>query len=207
MTGRTIMIVDDDRGFAHSVAGMLGASGYRTCVSHDPAGAMLHARSQQVDCALIDFNLGATLGTALIARLGEEGHTFPKIMITGFGDVRTATQVMKLGAADFIEKPYDPEELLASIESAMVKARDRELMAESIREARRMLQLLTERESEIVDAIVAGRSSKQIAEALSVSQRTVEAHRANVLQKLGISNTASLVRLAVLAGMGAPQGC
>jgi DNA-binding NarL/FixJ family response regulator len=65
--------------------------------------------------------------------------------------------------------------------------------------------MLTERESEIVDAIVAGRSSKQIAEALSVSQRTVEAHRANALQKLGISNTASLVRLAVLAGMGTPH--
>ena len=85
---------------------------------------MLHARSQPVDCALIDFNLGATLGTALIARLGEEGHCFPKIMITGYGDVRTATQVMKLGAADFIEKPYEPEELLGSIEAAMAQARD-----------------------------------------------------------------------------------
>ena len=69
-----------------------------------------------------------------------------------------------------------------------------------------MLRLLTDRESEIVDAIVAGHSSKQIAEALSVSQRTVEAHRANVLQKLAISNTASLVRLAVLAGLGAAAG-
>ena len=71
---------------------------------------------------------------------------------------------------------------------------------------RAALRMLTERESEIVDAIVAGSSSKQIAEALGVSQRTVEAHRANVLQKLGISNTASLVRLAVLAGLGPPQG-
>lgn len=206
MTGATIMIVDDDRGFAHSLAGLLGASGYRTCVSHDPAGAMQHARSQPVDCALIDFNLGASLGTALVAKLGEEGHTFPKIMITGFGDVRTATQVMKLGAADFIEKPCEPEVLLKALEAAMSKSRESARLAGGIREARRMLQHLTGRESEVVDAIVAGRSSKQIAEALSVSQRTVEAHRANVLQKLGISNTASLVRLAVLAGLGSPQG-
>jgi FixJ family two-component response regulator len=206
MIGKTIMIVDDDRGFAQSLANMLGASGYRTCVSYDPASALVQARSQPVDCALIDYNLGATLGTTLISRLGEEGHSFPKIMITGYGDVRTATQAMKLGAADFVEKPYEPGELLSSIETAIAKARDATQATEGIREARRLLRLLTDRESEIVDAIVAGRSSKQIAEALSVSQRTVEAHRANVLQKLGISNTASLVRLAVLAGMGPPQG-
>lgn len=206
MTGKTIMIVDDDRGFAQSLANMLGASGYRTCVSYDPASALVQARSQPVDCALIDYNLGATLGTTLISRLGEEGHGFPKIMITGYGDVRTATQAMKLGAADFVEKPYEPNELLSAIETAITKARDVAQATEGIREARRLLRMLTDRESEIVDAIVAGRSSKQIAEALSVSQRTVEAHRANVLQKLGISNTASLVRLAVLAGMGPPQG-
>lgn len=205
MIAKTIMIVDDDRGFAQSLASMLGSSGYRTCISHDPAGALVHARNQPVDCALIDYNLGATLGTALLARLAEEGHTFPKIMITGYGDVRTATQAMKMGAADFVEKPYEPGELLTAIETAITKARDAVLSAESIREARRMLRMLTDRESEIVDSIVAGRSSKQIAEVLSVSQRTVEAHRANVLQKLALSNTASLVRLAVLAGMGPPQ--
>ena len=205
-SSRTIMIVDDDRGFAHSLAGLLCTAGYRTCVSQDPAGAMLHARAQPVDCALVDYNLGATLGTALIARLGDEGHAFPKIMITGFGDVRTATQAMKLGASDFLEKPCDPEELLTTIETAMARSRERVQLSDGIREARRLLQQLTARESEIVDAIVAGRSSRQIADALSVSQRTVEAHRANVLQKLGISNTASLVRLAVLAGLGPPQG-
>lgn len=205
MTGRTIMIVDDDRGFAQSLANMLGASGYRSCVSYDPAGALMQARNQPVDCALIDYNLGATLGTTLISRLGDEGHAFPKILLTGYGDVRTATQAMKLGASDVLEKPYEPQELLTAIESAIASARDTAQAAEGIREARRLLRMLTERESEIVDAIVAGRSSKQIAEALSVSQRTVEAHRANALQKLGISNTASLVRLAVLAGMGTPH--
>lgn len=205
MRVKTIMIVDDDRGFAASLANMLWAAGYRTCVSHDPAGAILQARSQPIDCALIDFNLGATLGTALISRLIEEGHVFPKIMITGYGDVRTATQVMKLGAADFVEKPYDPDELLKIIDAAIAKAQGYAQAFDGIREARRMLRMLTDRENEIVDAIVAGHSSKQIAEALSVSQRTVEAHRANVLQKLGIANTASLVRLAVLAGLGPPH--
>jgi two-component system response regulator FixJ len=205
MTVRTIMIVDDDRGFAQSLARLLGSAGYRTCVSHDPAGALLMSRRQQVDCALIDFNLGASLGTALISKLGEEGHVFPKIMITAYGDVRTATQVMKLGAADFLEKPYDPDELIAVIESSLERARESATTSEALRGARRLLRQLTEREREIVDAIVAGQSSRQIAEALSVSQRTVEAHRANILQKLDIANTASLVRLAVLAGIGSPH--
>jgi two-component system response regulator FixJ len=205
MTGKTIMIVDDDRGFAQSLACMLASADYRSCVSHDPAGALLHARNKRIDCALIDFNLGATLGTALIARLCEEGHSFPKIMITGFGDIRTATQAMKLGAVDFLEKPYDPEELLAAIETAIARERDRVQLSTGIADARRLLLQLTQREREVVDAIVGGLSSKQIAGALSVSQRTIEAHRANVLQKLGISNTASLVRLAVLAGLGSPQ--
>lgn len=205
MTSGLILIVDDDRGFALSLANLLFASGYRTCISHDPAGAMVQARNQSIDCALIDYNLGATLGTTLISRLTEEGHSFPKIMITAFGDVRTATQAMKLGAVDFIEKPYDPPELLGAISQAIATSRERPLQQDAIREARRQLRTLTERESEVVDAIVAGLSSRQIAEAFSVSQRTVEAHRANVLSKLGLSNTASLVRLAVLAGLGAPQ--
>ena len=200
------MIVDDDRGFAQSLASLLYGAGYRTCVSHDPAGAIVHARGQPIDCALIDLNLGATLGTTLISKLSQDGHAFPKIMLTGYGDVRTATHVMKLGAADFVEKPYEPEELLTAIDSAITRAQDKARSADGIREARRLLRQLTDRESEVVDAIVAGRSSKQIAEVLNVSQRTVEAHRANVLQKLAISNTASLVRLAVLAGLGPPQG-
>lgn len=126
MTNGLIMIVDDDRGFALSLANLLFASGYRTCISHDPAGAI-------------------------------------------------------------------------------AASRERPLQQDAICEARRQLRTLTERESEVVDAIVAGLSSRQIAEAFSVSQRTVEAHRANVLNKLGLSNTASLVRLAVLAGLGPPQ--
>lgn len=205
MSDKTILIVDDDRGFAQSLANLLFASGYRTFVSHDPAGAMQRARSQAVDCALVDYNLGATLGTTLLAKFREEGHAFPRIMITAYGDVRTATEAMKLGAADFIEKPYDPPILLNAIASAIATARERRETGDAIREARRMLRNLTQREGEVVDAIVAGRSSRQIAESLSVSQRTVEAHRANVLQKLGLSNTASLVRLAVLAGLGSPQ--
>ena len=202
---KTILIVDDDRGFAQSLSSLLNASGYRTLVSFDPAGALAMAKQNDVQCALLDYNLGATLGTTLLTRFKEEGFEFPCLMITAYGDVRTATQAMKLGAVDFIEKPFKPNDLIAAIETAMADRRDEAMSINAIREARLTLKRLTPRESEIVDAIVAGKSSKQIAETLAVSQRTVETHRANILDKLQIANTASLVRLAVLAGLGSPN--
>lgn len=205
MATSTLLLVDDDLGFARSLSLLLAAEGYRSFISQDVAGALILARSQPIDCALIDYNLGATLGTVLLKRLIDEGHDFPKIMLTAYGDVRVATLAMKLGAADFLEKGGKPGELLEAVAEAIrlrILARSAE---ENVRQARRALRSLTERESEIVDAIAAGYSSRQIADALAVSPRTVEAHRANALQKLGVTNTAALVRLAVLSGLGAPE--
>ena len=201
-----ILIVDDDRGFTKSLALLLISEGYRSWVSHDSAGAFALARSRPIDCALIDYNLGAAFGTQLIERLTQEGLRFPKIMLSGYGDVRTVALAMKLGAADFLEKRCTPGELLEAIAKAISRRTLSEQAEESVREARRLLRTLTGRESEIMDAIAAGHSSRQIADALAVSTRTVEAHRANVLHKLGVANTAALVRLAVLSGLGGPEG-
>lgn len=205
MTAKTILIVDDDPAFARSLSVLLTSEGYRCCCSNDSAGALRVARSQPVDCALIDYNLGATLGTVLLGKFTEEGNNFPKIMLTGYGDVRAATAAMKMGAADFIEKRYQPSELLDAIAKAINTYTMARRSVDSFREARLKWRALTDRENEIVDAIAAGYSSRQIADALSVSPRTVEAHRANVLHKLGIGNTAALVRLAVLSGLCAPE--
>jgi FixJ family two-component response regulator len=112
---------------------------------------------------------------------------------------------MQLGASDFLEKPHKPETLTAAIQRAISKARDRAGSVESIRDARQQLRVLTARESEIVDAVVAGRTTKQISEVLGVSQRTIDAHRASIFQKLGVSSAAELVRLAVLASLARPQ--
>ena len=101
MSAKTILIVDDDRIFAKALGRTLENESYTTLVSHDTQGALLHAREAAVDCAIIDYNLGAMLGTTLMERLRAEGFEFPVIVLTGFGDVPTATMVMKLGAADF----------------------------------------------------------------------------------------------------------
>ena len=112
---------------------------------------------------------------------------------------------MKQGAADFLEKPHKIDTLTKAIEAAISKARDQVDSHESIREARHRLKVLSPRESEIVDAIVAGRTTKQIAEVLGVSQRTIDAHRASILNKLELSSAAELIRLAVLAGLARPH--
>lgn len=205
MSAKTVLVVDDDRIFSKALGNMLSNQGYSPLVSNDTTGALLHARSNSIDCAIIDYNLGATLGTALMSRLNEEGHDFPVIILTGFGDVPTATLAMKLGAADFLEKPHKPETLTTAIEAAVDKARDRAGAFSSIREARHRLRVLTPRESEIVDAIVAGRTTKQIAEVLGVSQRTIDAHRSAIFQKLDISSAAELIRIAIYAGLARPH--
>jgi len=205
MSGSTILIVDDDRIFTKALGKTLTNAGYKALESNDTTGALLHARNGAIDCAIIDYNLGAVLGTTLMARLRDDGYEFPVIILTGFGDVPTATSAMKLGAADFLEKPHKVETLTAAIEQAISRSRDRAGSVESIREARQRLRVLSPRESEIVDAIVAGRTTKQIAEVLGVSQRTVDAHRASILQKLELSSAAELIRIAVLAGLARPQ--
>lgn len=205
MSGRTVLVVDDDKIFAKALGNMLTARGYSPLVCHDTTGALLHARQSSIDCAVIDYNLGAVLGTALMLRLQAEGHDFPVIILTGFGDVPTATMAMKLGATDFLEKPHDPEKLTAAIDSAIEKFRERSGAIDSIREARLRLRMLSQRESEIVDAIVAGCTTKQIAVVLGLGQRTVDASRATILRKLGLTNVAELIRIAVLAGLARPQ--
>lgn len=205
MSGSTVLIVDDDRIFTKALGRTLANAGYVPLESNDTTGALLHARNNKIDCAIIDYNLGAVLGTALMTRLREEGYEFPVIILTGFGDVPTATLAMKQGAADFLEKPHKVETLTKAIDSAVAKSRDQAGSHESIREARQRLKVLSPREGEIVDAIVAGRTTRQIAEVLGVSQRTIDAHRASILQKLELSSAAELIRLAVLAGLARPQ--
>ena len=205
MNGSTILIVDDDRIFTKALGKTLANAGYITLECNDTTGALLHARNNSIDCAIIDYNLGAMLGTALMTRLREEGFKFPAIILTGFGDVPTATAAMKQGAADFLEKPHKIDTLTKAIEAAISKARNQVDSHESIREARHRLKVLSPRESEIVDAIVAGRTTKLIAEVLGVSQRTIDAHRASILNKLELSSAAELIRLAVLAGLARPH--
>jgi two-component system, chemotaxis family, CheB/CheR fusion protein len=145
-------------------------------------------------------------GLALLQRLKSEETRLPAIMITGQGDVPMAVEAMKAGAVDFIEKPIRRDELLASIEHALEQARDSTRLSVRREAAATRLAGLTARQRQIMELVLAGHPSKNIAADLGISQRTVENHRAAVMKKTGSHSLSALIRLALAAAPGAaPQ--
>ena len=197
---RPVYIVDDDGAFRRSVERLLRAVGL-TAVSFESASAFLKAAPALVDgCVLLDVRMPGMGGLELQQQLKSLGFKLPIIVMTLKGDMETAVRAMKGGAVDFIEKPFNDEGILVAINAALAlplgPARDSESMAAAQRVAG-----LTPRERQVLDAIVAGRLTKQIAYDLGISVRTVEVHRAHMLARLGTHSLAEAVRLAVLAGL------
>jgi two-component system CheB/CheR fusion protein len=139
-------------------------------------------------------------GLALLERLKSEKDKLPAIMITGYGDVSTAVRAMKAGAVDFIEKPVDPDELIASIESALDRTQDSAKRSAWRASAAKSIADLTVREHMVMDRVLTGQASKNIAADLGISQRTVENHRASIMKKTGSKSIPALIRLALAAG-------
>ena len=148
-------------------------------------------------CLLLDAYLPGMSGLELLQRLGKAGPHLPVIMITGNSDVRIAVQAMKAGAVDFIEKPIRREELVASINRALDQVRDSGKQDAWRAAAGRQLATLTPRQREVMDMVLAGAPSKNIAADLGISQRTVENHRASIMRKAGVKSLPALARLAL----------
>jgi two-component system response regulator FixJ len=142
-------------------------------------------------------------GLEVQARLKDLGVSLPVILMTGHGDVPTAVQAMKAGAFDLIEKPFDDERLLVAIERALNAAREADRDRDAADAARRVA-MLSRRERQVLDGIVAGHQNKVIAGDLGISTRTVEVHRARMLERLGTRHTAEAIRLAVMATLAPP---
>jgi two-component system response regulator FixJ len=142
-------------------------------------------------------------GLQLQAQLVGLGIRLPVIVMTGHADVPTAISAMKAGAVDFLQKPFADEQLLAAVERALARNRVAVAADATGAEAARRIGLLTAREQEVLALLVAGKSNKEIAKTLGTSPRTIDVHRARVLQKLGASSVADLVRIALAADTGA----
>ena len=157
-------------------------------------------------CLLVDARMPGMGGLELLQRLKRNGSRLPAIMITGQGDVPMAVEAMRAGAADFIEKPIRREELLASIERALEHTRDSAKLSVRHEAAAMRLASLTARQRQIMELVLAGHPSKNIAADLGISQRTVENHRAAVMKKTGSHSLSALIRLALAADPAtAPQ--
>lgn len=193
----TVFIIDDDEAVRDSLSWLMKSVGI-PAQSYESAGAFLDADNiGRPGCLLLDIRMPGMNGLELQNMLSEQGFRQPIIIISGHADVPMAVRALKAGAFDFIEKPFNDELLLDLVQRALEQDREqRESMAE-VDEWRARFDLLTPREREVLDLVVEGASNKQISNELGVSLKTVEAHRARVMDKLEAESLSHLVRMAV----------
>jgi FixJ family two-component response regulator len=190
----TVFVVDDDAAVRDSIAELvlsvgLQAEGYASAL------AFLEAfQPERHGCLVLDVRMAAMSGLVLQQRLNESGVRIPVIVLTGHGDVPMAVQAMRSGAVDFIQKPYREQALLDSINAALSMDAATRHSSRGADDLGQRLAALTEREREVLNHTLSGSTSKEIARELGVSPRTVEAHRQNLLRKLGIGTVKELMR-------------
>jgi two-component system, LuxR family, response regulator FixJ len=198
LVDRTVHVVDDDPAVRLSLERLLDAAGFHVVSYQSPAAFLNAASGLSAGCVLLDIRMPGVDGLEVQARLNRLRVNLPVIVMTGHGDVSSAVRAMKAGAVDFLEKPFDDETLLNAIGGAFAKAsgligdREAELAAQRI-------ATLSPREREVLNALLAGRPNKLIAFDLNISVRTVEVHRARMMERLGTKQFADAIRLAVMA--------
>jgi len=193
----TVYIVDDDEAVRDSLQWLLEGKDWRVRCFDSAESFLARYDPREVACLIVDIRMGGMSGLDLQDRLIERKSPLPIVFITGHGDVPMAVDTMKKGALDFIQKPFNEPELLALVERMLECAR--EAFAQQQRAANReaLLAKLTSREAQVLERIVAGRLNKQIADDLGISIKTVEAHRANIMEKMGANTVADLLKVAL----------
>jgi two-component system response regulator FixJ len=200
-----VHLVDDDEAVRRSLALLLTTFGY-ACATYGSAEDLLAAAGHLAPgCLIVDVRMPGMDGLSLQSELAARGVPHPVIVITGHADVPLAVRAMKAGAVDLIEKPYSADDILRAVRTALARMEGARQQQMVVGAAASRISLLTPREQEVLGLLVDGRANKAIAHALGISPRTVEIHRANVMEKLGCRSLAEAVRLAVAAGF-APQG-
>jgi two-component system response regulator FixJ len=202
----TVHVIDDDQPVRRAIALLLRSAGI-PAATHPSGLAFLDALptlgEEEVGCVLTDVRMPGLDGVELLRRLRERGFGRPVVVMTAHGDVPTAVRAMKAGAADFVEKPFDDEALLAAIEAALAAPGPPPGAAGGAdpvaAEAAARVAALSPREREVLDRLMAGKPNKAIANELGLSPRTVEVHRARLMARLGVGSVAEAVRLAVRA--------
>ena len=197
-----VYIVDDDAAVRDSLAVLLSTAGLKVD-TYTTGEEFLDAWSPAAaGCLVLDIRMPGLSGLDLLEQLASRKSRIPVVMITGHGDVKIAVKAMKLGAADFIEKPFKYDVIIESIKNALQRKEEERSTENSVDAYLERLQLLTERERQIYNHMVQGDPNKVIAAKLDISPRTVEIHRAHVMDKLQVRNLPQLVKLAILAEVG-----
>jgi two-component system response regulator FixJ len=194
-----VIIVDDDDAVRDSMRVLLESSGYAV-MDYGSAKAFLDHPVPSGACLVADIRMPEMDGLELQEEIVRRGIELPVIIMTGHGDVPLAVRAMKAGAIDFIEKPFDAQLLLDGVARALHIGESRRGKAAEIRAAQDLIALLTPRERHVLDQLVAGRSNKIAAYELGISPRTIEIHRAHIMDKMHAKSLSDLVRIAIAAG-------
>jgi two-component system response regulator FixJ len=204
-TDAVVHVVDDDLAVRQSLAFLLASDGLPVRL-HESASAFLESvREPPAGCILTDVRMPGLDGIAFLRRLKELGFRLPVIVMTGHADVPLAVEAMKEGAADFVEKPFDDELILSAVRAALEREERSAERSAVETEIRARIDALSERESQVLEGLVAGKANKVIAYDLGISPRTVEIYRANVMTKMQAGSLSELVRMALLAGAAKPE--
>jgi two-component system response regulator FixJ len=195
---QVVHVIDDDTDVRQSLAFLLSTAGLAVQV-HESAVAFLKVLPKvEVGCVVTDVRMPGMDGLELQRRLQADKNAIPVIVMTGHGDIALAVEAMKAGAVDFIEKPIDDDLLIRAIKSALARVRKDSERDSAASEVRSRLELLSERERQVLQGLVAGKPNKIIAYDLGISPRTVEIYRANVMTKMQADSLSALVRMALL---------
>ena len=195
----TVHVVDDDEAVRDSLQWLLEGKDYRVRCFESAESFLARFDPREVACVIADIRMDGMSGLELQDKLIERKSPLPVVFITGHGDVPMAVSSMKKGAMDFVEKPFKEEELLSLVERMLEKARVAFSQQQEAQSREALMSRLTSREAQVLERIVAGRLNKQIADDLGISIKTVEAHRANIMEKLNANTVADLLKTALSA--------
>jgi two-component system, LuxR family, response regulator FixJ len=195
VSSQVVHIVDDDTEVLQALAFLLSAAGFAVQV-HDSAVAFLARMGRiEVGCVVTDVRMPGMDGLELQRRLRAAGNPTPVIIMTGHADVALAVEAMKAGAVDFIEKPFDNQVLISAVRAALRRHSHEHERGQRMAELRSRLDQLSERERQVLDGLVAGKSNKIIAHDLNLSVRTIEGYRASVMAKMQAHSLSALIRM------------
>ncbi len=192
----TVYIIDDDEAIRESMAMLMRSKALRAEVFSGAQEFLEKCNPESAGCLLVDVRMPKISGLELQQLLSAQGYSLPVIVMTGHGDVALAVQAMKAGAIDFIEKPFDEATLLTSIHLCLQKQINNQNADVEAQKAAQRLAQLSPREHDVFKRLAQGLPNKVIASELNISSRTVEAHRAKIMEKLGAKSLADIVRLA-----------
>ncbi len=193
----TVYVVDDDEAVRDSLQWLLEGKDYRVRCFESAESFLSRYDAREVACLIVDIRMGGMTGLELQTRLMEAKSPLPIVFITGHGDVPMAVDTMKKGAMDFIQKPFKEDQLVALVERMLDHASGSFADYQIALSRDALMARLTLRESQVLERIVAGRLNKQIADDLGISIKTVEAHRANIMEKLNANTVADLLKTAL----------